>query len=398
MYDTSIERSEDIFLLPVSGQLAESSIEFCIVGETSAYIDLGRTYLSMLLKVTKADGLAIEKDVKLIEMYPHAMFSQLDVWLNGTQVTQTTGTYGYRAFLTSLLSYSEEVKNEQMDALSGFKGATLTPTKNQIDVYTPLYIDLAHQNKLILNSVEIKIRLTRNNDSFPLLRTDASDAEKYKIQILKIGLFVAKIIPSADILILHSKLLSAQNAHYSIERTVVRAFSIAAGIQQLAQPNIFLGLLPSILILGMVAGASFHGSTEKNPFRFSHYDLTSIHLVVNGRQIPGTALMTDFTQKQCRRAYHQLLETVLRSSYDTISLGISYDDFIDKYPLLAFSIQPLLAIASNECILPPLEGTISAHLTFSKPLPETVSLVVLAQFPASIEIDAARSIYLITGF
>lgn len=395
--DNSVELSEEVETLTVSGALNDSSLEFVLTADTNTYIDLGRSYLFLQLKVTKADGQDITESVKLVPLFPHAIFSQVLLYLNGVQISENSSHYGYRAFITALLSYPKSVKDEQLTVLSHWGGKTLSSaSESEVDAYTPLFLDLAHQCKLILSGVEIKIHFTRQNDKFSIIRTKSGDQENYRIHIMKASLFVAKVIPSSSILLSHAKQLSTGNVTYFYEKTWVKAFNLSKGIHEITLPNIFQGPLPVVIIIGLVKGANFHGDYEQNPFQFNHYNLSSIHLTVNSKQIPTKSIEVDFERKLCARAYHSLFETALNNSYDSYGLGISLDSYIKEYPLYGFNVQPVLACASNECLMPPQTGNVNVCVAFKKELPDTVTMIVLGEFQSSFQIDAARNIYAVS--
>ena len=52
--------------------------------------------------------------VKPVNLWLHSLFSQVDISLNGTQVTSSTNTYSYRAMIKTLLSYSDDTKMSQL--------------------------------------------------------------------------------------------------------------------------------------------------------------------------------------------------------------------------------------------------------------------------------------------
>ena len=49
-----------------------------------------------------------------LSTYFFSLFSQVDISLNGTQVTASTNTFPYRAMLETILSYSEDAKKSQL--------------------------------------------------------------------------------------------------------------------------------------------------------------------------------------------------------------------------------------------------------------------------------------------
>ena len=83
-------------------------IEFEISGNGEDYVDLANSMLYVQAKIVKPDGTDLEA-AGPTNLFLH-MFSQLDISLNGTQVTASMNTYPYRAMLETLLSYGEDAK------------------------------------------------------------------------------------------------------------------------------------------------------------------------------------------------------------------------------------------------------------------------------------------------
>ena len=54
-------------------------------------------------------------------MFLQSLFQQVDVSLNDEQVSQSAGTYAYRAYIESLLSYGSQAKGSQLTAAFYYK-------------------------------------------------------------------------------------------------------------------------------------------------------------------------------------------------------------------------------------------------------------------------------------
>ena len=111
-------------------------------------------------------------------------FSQLDIYLNGTQVTTLTNTYPYRAMIETFLSYGEDTKKSQlMSALfyedqpgrmdevdfgdaarnSGlWNRSRFTQGSRIVDMIGKIHADIFFQSRYLLNEVNIKIKLVRS--------------------------------------------------------------------------------------------------------------------------------------------------------------------------------------------------------------------------------------------
>ena len=88
-------------------------IEFTISAENSNYIDLANTFLYVRASVTAADGTDLEEDVEISPEcnFLHTMWSQIDVYLNGSLVTQSNNNYPYRAYIENLLSFGQDANH-----------------------------------------------------------------------------------------------------------------------------------------------------------------------------------------------------------------------------------------------------------------------------------------------
>ena len=87
-------------------------IEFHINGLGEDYINLANTMLLVEAKIVQMDGTnAADADpVGPVNLWLHSLFLQVDISLNGTQITTSTNKYLYRAMIKTLLSYSDNTK------------------------------------------------------------------------------------------------------------------------------------------------------------------------------------------------------------------------------------------------------------------------------------------------
>ena len=94
-------------------------IEFTISAENSNYVDLANTFLYVRASVTAADGTDLEEDVEISPEcnFLHTMWSQIDVYLNGSLVTQSNNNYPYRSYIENLFSFGQDAKSSQLSAV-----------------------------------------------------------------------------------------------------------------------------------------------------------------------------------------------------------------------------------------------------------------------------------------
>ena len=93
----------------------QTDIEFLIPSDSDTYID-PNIKLFNRGKLFKTDGtdLAETDYVAGVNNLLHSLFSQCTISLNGTQISQASENYNYRAYLESLLSYATDAADSHL--------------------------------------------------------------------------------------------------------------------------------------------------------------------------------------------------------------------------------------------------------------------------------------------
>ncbi|KAI3354724.1 hypothetical protein L3Q82_004507 [Scortum barcoo] len=216
MTQLSIEDKLYTEILPLSAITDGGPIEFFIPGDGEKYLDLNDTLLYVRVKITNADGsnLADDAAVSLINYPLNTMFSQCDITLGDRLISQSSATHPYRAMIETLLNFSEDTLKSQFSAglfykdtaramnsfaldgpNQGFK-ARAAHSKNSREVHLlgPLHADILFCERLLLNSVDLRIKLIRASDAFCLM--GAADST-FRLNILGASLFVKKTTVSS---------------------------------------------------------------------------------------------------------------------------------------------------------------------------------------------------------
>ena len=121
----SLEKGRWIDYHPLSSvENDDGPITFLAAG-TEDYVDLSKTILFVEGKVVKADGTNLsgseQSNIAPVNNFLHSLFRQVDVYLNGKQVTPAMGTYAYRAYLETLLNYDVSSKGSQLTSAMYYK-------------------------------------------------------------------------------------------------------------------------------------------------------------------------------------------------------------------------------------------------------------------------------------
>ncbi|XP_069072052.1 uncharacterized protein F54H12.2-like [Pleurodeles waltl] len=402
---TSIENSFFMEVSPLAALTPLAPIEFYVSGSTDMYLDLNNTLLHLVCKITKASGTNIEDDAKVAPIAcPIAtMFNQVDINLGDRLVTQSDNMYAYRAYIESILNYSREALDIQLlaglfykdteahledTALDGSnvgfkKRASFAAGSRQFDLLGRIHSDLFFQDKLLINGIDLKIKLNRNKDAFCLI---SGDAEQYKLVILSVSLLVKRVKVSQSVRLAHATALQLLNAKYAIERRALKIFSIPAGTRLTLQQNLFLGQLLKLIIIGFVDNTAFSGLYTSNPFNFKHYDINYAVLVHEGAVIPAKPLTPSFGTSNFVREYLGLVSITGKHLRDS-GIIVSRERYGSGYTLFAFNLTSDMEDGDHYNLIK--NGNLKAEIHFTQALTTNVNMVVFSVFDSIIQVNHA---------
>ena len=124
----------------------------------------------------------------------------------------------------------------------------------------------------------------------------------YKIEILDMTLFLQKVRLAADV---YNAMVS-EPIQYPITRVDMREHISGTGIKNWNVQNLVKGLLPTKIVLDLVASAAANGNYKRNPFLFAHKYLSKLELMVDGAIFDGIPLEFDFDSHQYMDGYRTL--------------------------------------------------------------------------------------------
>ena len=412
---TVIDRGSWEKINPIAG--LSIPYEFEISGTGDQYIDLEETQLYVKCKITKGNGGAINAEavsnpdkVGPINYTLHSLFKQVDVSLNGQEISDSSSMYPYRAYLEALLNYSEESKQGQLSSAlyytdtagklntanpaqtNGNKGlkarAEFFDGSEEVELMGRLHCDVFHMNRYLMNGVNVKVKFTPSQDDFVLMSSAASPS--YKMKITEIALYARRVTPSPTILLQHAKMLaSGVTAKYPIQRVQMKTKSIQAGTANVVTDHLWLGQLPRRLIFGFVTASSFNGAYDRNPFSFQHLKVSNVTLRYAGQLHPSDPMRLDFAAEgdpctKSLRGYDSLF-TALHKKGLNEDFGISREDYENGYTLFGFDFTPDLSDGAH--YNRKQEGSLDLSIRFKEALAQGVILVCYAEFDNIIEID-----------
>jgi hypothetical protein len=410
---TSIDSGTFVEYRPISTLTDGAPIEFDVTSSGDDYIDFANSFLHIKAKIERANGTALDPadTVGPVNNLLHSLFSQVDVSLNGTLITNSTNTYPYRAYLENLLSYGPAAKTSQLtaelfykdeagkmdrpnplaaDAAEKNKGLakrnSFVARSREVDLVGRIHTDIFFQQRYMLNEVNTKIKLTRSKDSFCLM---AIGDQAFRVKITSAAMLIRKVKISSSVYLAHAKTLESGMAKYPIRRVICKTFTIPAGYLDVSQEKLFSGQLPSRLILGCVDNRAFNGDLIRNPFNFQHFSLRALSVYLDGQQIGIKPIALDYANGQYVTSYMSLFNGTGKDNRDEGN-DIDRQEYANGYALYAFDLSPDLT--DSESFSLARQGTVRVDLTFGEALASTVTVVAYAEFENIIEIDRNRNV------
>ena len=140
---TSREYGNYVEYHPLSSITDLGPIEFDVPSCGQNDFDFSNTQLLVKVKLTRGNCVDITDadHVGGVNLFPHRLFQKVDVSLNDVQVSQSSGTYAYRAYIESLPSYGPQEKNSRLTAALFYKD-----TAGNMDRPNPAHTNQAERN------------------------------------------------------------------------------------------------------------------------------------------------------------------------------------------------------------------------------------------------------------
>lgn len=412
--NVSVCRSHFREVLPLSTVTQESPYLFRMFSD-NLWTDLSRVYLHLELSIEKlvanewrAITAADDAELAPIQSIGQTFIQQLKVEAGNTELYDSGPLYPFKAYMTTELSFSDNVKNHFM-ACAGYyktlrhddstdegfrKRCALFANGRKAQFLSRLDFDLGNQELYLLNNLDLLFTIYRAKDTFLLqcLRAAAGaqgGVSTYRLHLHDIKLYVkmVEVQPSLNLSIY--KMLEKQPATYAVRKTEIKSCFLTAGRTEIDH-NIFSAAIPRRLTIALVQNRAFNGDLGCSPFNFRPYAIRELSVHAAGQIYPAVPHRMDFGRSACMRPFVDMYEAMGVANADR-SFDISFDQFRDGW---TFFVVPLTSTLDDSCGFELLRsGTTSVRLQFNEEIPAGgVEMIVLGEFDQLIMIDYNRHI------
>ena len=388
-------------------------IEFNLRTDTPDYCDLSGLKLFGKFRIVRANGEAMLEDDSAVplSLYPCTMIKQVDVKLGNQIVSLPQQMFPYKAAIKYALRRGSESKRTQLAAQGYFKyipghmddvlvegeesyenRSKMFEVSQWIDFEVKLPEECFELDRYLLNNVGVSVRLTLVSDDFLIMSPDADKSFKYELKDMKLKMPMVTVSPG--VILGHAEALQSGNALYPYVRVEMMNHSVGKGESNVNIYNISRKSVPSRFVFGIVSAEAYNGNQQKNPLNFKPYDIKSVSLVVNDTVANGAPLEVNFDSDEGREyviAYNQMFSATGTEGKD-FGNDITIEDFKDGYTLFCYNLDPFDNPGKYYNLIK--TGFVRLSIQFSKPLPETVVIVIYSEHQDMFQIDAARNVLL----
>jgi len=368
-----------------------SVVNFVIPGTSQDYVDLNQS--------------KVYDKVLPINLTLHSLWRQVEVQLNQTNVDQSVGVNNpYKCYFQTLLNYSGDSKESVLQSemyyqdKSNMDSTEVNPVTNQgayqrgkmteasrsCEMIGPLrFTDLATQERLIPNGVEVKFNFYPSTDAFRLM--DGVKDVDHKIIVEDMSLYISHVNLKPSVILGLEAHLAKTAAVYPYMRTAFKTYNLPAGSFDITVDDLFAGEVPSKLIVGLVESAAYTGSLDKNPYNFRDFHLSFIEFCVDGNKCGS--FQPNFSAGRVVEPFHAL---AYNRSISRTGNHITLADFLNGFSLFVFNENLNL----NKRAFPEKKyGQTRLTLRFDEALQAPVTLILQGEFYDRFIIDKNRAVF-----
>ena len=409
-----------ICLHPTTPSNGLEDIEFHSPPDPECSYILNQTRLSGYFIVKTATGEFPEAKelVKLSQHYAACLFSQMEVYLNDTQVNDLNChlSFPYRHYFDNVLSKSRKTLNKlgkaegyylpHLDHCFWQKDATKTNGYDACDdkkerqdmivggkkVYFNLALvaDVFFIDKYLPPNIDIKIKLRRDKTIFPLGQSDTT--KNYDVYLDDVKLFMRKVLPTLSVRERYKAQLLRSPCVIRYKDSQLKIHTIPMNVTNFIINNINNDVLPTQIIFAVQAASCFSKSGETNgiPFKLDDINIIAINLRKNGQNVLPKPIQCDFTQK-----YGGLIELYNHFGVNMNKLHApTLEKFVHGDLFFAFDLTPDNCNSYHNHL--PATGNLELEVSMSKPTNGLNNLISYAIYDSGIIIDKNQQVTKIT--
>ena len=385
-----------------------------------------------------AHGARTVKDIAKVfpvNGFAHAIFSDIEVWLNDTKIASYDSKYAYKADLECRLFSTAGNKKHSLK-MCGFSSeqnpyeqeitsdATLVAKtgagkENEADIHKQgtvpktskiwnrrlykcrgsktmhyedrLYSEIFSQSKCLPPGSKLSVKLERSRPEFCLL--NFHDLQ-YSIYFEKCYLSVPIIKGNSDFIRdMEHKTYSGENMRFPLRRMVCNSYLFGGFARNFTIDNIIGGTVtPRRIFVGFIDASALAGNYKMDPFNYQHCNMQEIKCLLGGQMGSVPEIKCDYTTMDGELDALVALLRTLGSEDSAEEVGIDLDNFRTRNNIYAFDITGLSGVELANAFTREEKLPTGLDIHFTAPLPGAISVVVFKEFDSEIVVNGAGEV------
>lgn len=404
---------------------------------------LGWTNGGSLLDTTTYEDLTFPKafeedEVQLavpIDGFLQTQWRDVNLYLNETLVSGSNHDFPHRTYMDLMIRTTEDDREdmefEQLftKSFSKNRGNEPNPYKSkdkggirrsrrirgghEIELNGRILTDfLKSPGLLLMNGVSFRLHLKPTTDKFRFNVCPETFEDKFEYKIVDIKLKVNYVKLNNSSVQAAASMLEHHPMPYSFVRTEFKTFPLHEGVRERKIPDIFDKQVPIDVVIGMVDSAAFQGDFKKDPFFFKKNNLESAAFYFEGVSIPGEPLYFIANPRSHSNRSNSNKEEnstvpennlskpdewkmrALKSLWSVAGTrrnGFTSETYDEGNMLIAIKTDPTVP-ADVPYWGTPKSGNCSLVLHFTEPIVGEQEILVLARYPALVNVVKGRKI------
>ena len=398
------------------------------------FIDPKEFYLRVELDIQEIGTktkLTANKKVGPINNVIHSIFSNVEVQLNNTVVSEPSNNHAFLCYIAKLLSHDNEYFR-QKGWIFGWNKDEAGQMENKVPVFksdvtkaevsgTNVVTEVAkdgnplgtrknwwfyekngnllyktaefqdrlmvaplNQERFIPFGVDLYITLTKASPQFYMMNDE--DGKNYEISVKKAQLLVDYVILESS---LFQKITSVKRPliRLPLLRSTVIPKDIESGIWKKNITHLFDGKpLPKRIVIGFVDNQNYAGHYEKNPFNFKHFNINYLQVYKNGTRLKSLPFEPDFAKNNYLDSFLSLYQGTGLRIHHNECLDIEKQEYSRGFTFWVYDLTGDLAAGSETRHLTEF-GDLNIELRFGSATSEVITCLVYAEFEDEITID-----------
>ena len=403
-----LEKGRSVVYNTVSPVEGLEEVEFHVPPDPECFFILNQTRIEGHFVVQDEDGgnVTATNEVTLSNHFAACLFSQIEIYLNGTQVCDLSSilSYPYKQHLDQTLSYHFNTLNnvgraegyylsERENCSFNFAQRGVDTTTSCTDMvthhqyildgkkvyfYSTLPADILYTDKYLPPNVEISIKLSRFNPKMGLIQNEPE--KSYSIYLKDLKLHMRKVLPTPQARERFKNKLMERPSFLPYKDSQLKHYHIPRGSSVFSVNHINNLLLPNQIYFFFIKSKIFKKEKSNNwPFELGNQNLSSVMLKKNGKPIIPKLMEFDFSTGNYVELYTHFQDNV--NSKNRVTLN----NHADNLMVLAFDLTPDKCQSFHNH--PSVSGNLELDLAFGWPTDEDITLISYAFYNCGITID-----------